>query len=156
MSRGGLRLRVVSVGRDRDFTAAGVAEYVDRIGRGADLTVIELKAETGPSAREREAGALLAAHGKQKGAAELWALDQRGEELTSEGLAQRVGRLRDAATALTLCIGGDEGLSPSVREAARFSWALSRLTLPHRLARLVALEQLYRALEILRGSPYHK
>jgi 23S rRNA (pseudouridine1915-N3)-methyltransferase len=156
MSRGGLRLRVVSVGRDRDFTAAGVAEYKDRIGRGAALTLVELRAESGPSAREREADALLAAHGKQKGAAELWALDQRGEEMTSEELAQRIGRLRDAATALTLCIGGDEGLSPRVREVARFSWALSRLTLPHRLARLVALEQLYRALEILRGSPYHK
>ncbi|GAC1346799.1 MAG: 23S rRNA (pseudouridine(1915)-N(3))-methyltransferase RlmH [Myxococcales bacterium] len=156
MSRGGLRLRVVSVGRDRDFTAAGVAEYADRIGRSAELTLIELRAQTGPSAPEREAESLLAAHGKQRGAAELWALDQRGEELSSEDLALRIGRLRDAATALTLCIGGDEGLAPRVREAARFSWSLSRLTLPHRLARLVALEQVYRALEILRGSPYHK
>lgn len=156
MSRGGLRLRVVSVGRDRDFTADGAAEYAGRIGRSAELTLVELRAESGPAAPEREADALLAAHEKQKGRAELWVLDQGGEQLTSEELAARIGRLRDSATALTLGIGGDEGLAQRVRDAARFRWSLARLTLPHRLARLVALEQLYRALEILRGSPYHK
>jgi 23S rRNA (pseudouridine1915-N3)-methyltransferase len=56
----------------------------------------------------------------------------------------------------SVCIGGDEGLAPEVRDKARFVWSLSRLTLPHRLARVVALEQLYRAFEILRGGPYHK
>jgi 23S rRNA (pseudouridine1915-N3)-methyltransferase len=87
---------------------------------------------------------------------ELWALDERGTAVTSSELAQRIGRLRDSALGLTLCIGGDEGLSPRVREQARFVWSLSRLTLPHRLARVLVLEQLYRAFEILRGAPYHK
>ena len=76
--------------------------------------------------------------------------------MSSAELAHRIGRLRDSALGLTLCIGGDEGLSPRVRTSARFVWSLSRLTLPHRLARLVVLEQLYRAFEILRGAPYHK
>lgn len=83
---------------------------------------------------------------------ELWALDQRGTELTSEELAERVGRTAQ----ITLCIGGDEGLAGAVRKEARFVWSLSKLTLPHRLARVVALEQVYRAFEILRGGPYHK
>ena len=83
---------------------------------------------------------------------ELWALDPRGTELTSEELAARVG----TTASFTLCIGGDVGLDHSLRDQARFIWSLSRLTLPHRLARVVALEQLYRAFEILRGGPYHK
>lgn len=83
---------------------------------------------------------------------ELWALDPRGTELTSEELAARVG----TTASFTLCIGGDVGLDQSLRDQARFIWSLSRLTLPHRLARVVALEQLYRAFEILRGGPYHK
>jgi 23S rRNA (pseudouridine1915-N3)-methyltransferase len=151
-----MRLRLVSVGRDRDFTAEGVAEYTRRLSRAAAVELVELPAASGPGALEREGDAILGAHAKLKGASELWALDQRGVELTSEELAQRIGRLRDASTALLFCIGGDEGLSPRVRAAARFTWSLSRLTLPHRLARLLAVEQLYRAFEILRGSPYHK
>ena len=67
-----------------------------------------------------------------------------------------IDKIRDAAQELTLCIGGDEGLASRVREEARFVWSLSPLTLPHRLARVIVLEQLYRAFEILRGAPYHK
>jgi len=104
---------------------------------------------------DAEADALLE-KAKQKGAGESWALDQRGALLTSSQLAERIGRLRDGSLSLTLVIGGDEGLSPRVREQARFVWSLSPLTLPHRLARVVVLEQVYRAFEILRGGPYHK
>ena len=81
---------------------------------------------------------------------ELWALDQRGIELTSEELAAKL------TAQMTFCIGGDEGHEAGVREQARFVWSLSKLTLPHRLARVVVLEQLYRAFEIIRGGPYHK
>jgi 23S rRNA (pseudouridine1915-N3)-methyltransferase len=118
-------------------------EYAGRIRRFAELELVELKA-AGPA---REAGELL---GKVRG--ELWALDQRGVELTSEQLAERVG----STAQITLCIGGDEGLAEQVRKEARLVWSLSKLTLPHRLARVLALEQLYRAYEILRGGPYHK
>jgi 23S rRNA (pseudouridine1915-N3)-methyltransferase len=151
-----MRLRILSVGRDRDFTAHGVAEYAARLVHGCELELVELKAASGSDAREREGAALLEAAARGKGASELWALDLRGKELSSEELAARVGRLRDSSLGLTLLIGGDEGFAPAVLEAARFRWCLSRLTLPHRLARLVALEQLYRSFEILRGGPYHK
>lgn len=151
-----MRLRLMSVGRDRDFTAEGVAEYAGRLSRATALELVEVPAAAGPAAREREADALLSACAKLKDPRELWALDQAGTALTSEELAARLGRLRDAGVSLALCIGGDEGLSPRVRSAARLTWSLSRLTLPHRLARLLVAEQLYRAFEILRGSPYHK
>ena len=151
-----MRLRILSVGRDKEHTAQGVADYAARLSRSCEVELVELRAETGPAAAEREGAALLAAAARGKGAFELWALDLRGKELSSEELAVRVGRARDASLGLCLLVGGDEGFAPRVLEAARFRWCLSRLTLPHRLARLLALEQLYRSFEILRGGPYHK
>ena len=142
-----MKLRLLSVGKDKGPTAELAQEYAERIRRFAELDVLELRAE-GPA---READALLA-----KARGELWALDERGALLTSGHLSARLGRLRDSAQPLTLCIGGDEGLDPRVRAEARFVWSLSPLTLPHRLARVVCLEQIYRAFEILRGAPYHK
>ena len=142
-----MKIRLLSVGKDKGPTAELAEEYAGRIGRSAELTLLELRAE-GP---EREAESLL---GKVRG--ELWALDERGTLLGSTQLSQRLEKLRDTAQELTLCIGGDEGLASRVREEARFVWSLSPLTLPHRLARVIVLEQLYRAFEILRGAPYHK
>ena len=128
-------------------------DYAQRLRRFAELELVELKAASGPEAKEREAELVLS---RRLPRGELWALDERGEQLASGELAQRIGRLRDSAQDLTLCIGGDEGLSPRVAQEARFCWGLSKLTLPHRLARVLVLEQLYRAFEILRGGPYHK
>jgi len=142
-----LKIRLLSVGKDKGSTAELAEDYATRIRRFVELEVLELRA----AGAEKEADALL---GKVRG--ELWALDQRGAQLSSDQLARRLGRLRDGAASLTLCIGGDEGLSPRVREVARFVWGLSQLTLPHRLAKVLVLEQIYRAFEILRGGPYHK
>ena len=142
-----MKIRLLSVGKDKGPTAELAQEYAERIRRSVELELVELRAE-GPV---REGESLLA---KVRG--DLWALDERGTPLSSRQLAERMGKLRDSARPLTLCIGGDEGLAPSVREAARFVWSLSPLTLPHRLARVIVLEQLYRAFEILRGAPYHK
>ncbi|MBS2022295.1 MAG: 23S rRNA (pseudouridine(1915)-N(3))-methyltransferase RlmH [Deltaproteobacteria bacterium] len=154
--RAGMRLKVISVGRDKDWTGQGVADYAGRLSHVAALELVELPAERGPHAASIEGEGILAAHGKLKAPSELWALDLGGRELSSVELAQKVGRLKDASIGLSLAIGGDEGLSPAVREQARFVWSLGRLTLPHRLARLVVLEQVYRSFEILRGGPYHK
>ncbi|HEY5677950.1 MAG TPA: 23S rRNA (pseudouridine(1915)-N(3))-methyltransferase RlmH [Myxococcales bacterium] len=142
-----MKIRLLSVGKDKGATAELAQEYAERRRRFADLEVLELRGQD-PA---REAAALL-----EKVRGELWALDERGSALTSAQLSEKIGRLRDSAQALTLCIGGDEGLDASVRKQARLVWSLSPLTLPHRLARVVALEQLYRAFEILRGGPYHK
>jgi len=148
-----VKIRLLSVGRDKEFTAQGALEYADRVRRFAELDLVELPAASGPDAKEREAERIL---GKRLPRGELWALDERGRELTSVDLSRRIARLRDSALDLTLCVGGDEGLAPAALCEARLTWSLSRLTLPHRLARVVALEQLYRAFEILRGGPYHK
>jgi 23S rRNA (pseudouridine1915-N3)-methyltransferase len=148
-----VKIRVVSVGRDKGFTAEGAEEYAARLRRVVGLELVEVPAANGPAAKEREAERILE---RRLPRGELWALDERGTELTSVELSRRIARLRDSAVDLTICVGGDEGLAPDALQKADFSWSLSRLTLPHRVARFVALEQLYRAFEILRGAPYHK
>jgi len=155
-----MHIRVISVGRERtnEFTSLAVQDYATRIRRSAELDLVELPAGAGVTSRDREAEGILATHGKTlaRGPGELWAVDERGEQMTSAALADRIGRLRDTSVGLNLAIGGDEGLSSRVIAAAQFRWSLSLLTLPHRLARVVVLEQIYRAFEILRRSPYHK
>jgi 23S rRNA (pseudouridine1915-N3)-methyltransferase len=88
---------------------------------------------------------------------ELWALDERGKEFTSEELAAAVKKRMDGgAQGIAFVIGGADGLPRELVAKAGFVWSLGKLTLPHRLARLIVLEQLYRALSILRGEPYHR
>jgi 23S rRNA (pseudouridine1915-N3)-methyltransferase len=146
------------VGRDRSgWFEPGVQGYAERVRRYTELELVELPAAKGAlppaDARRREGEALL---GKVRPESWLVALDERGTLLDSVELSRLVATARDAGRELVFCIGGDEGLDPSVRERAWKVVALSRMTLPHRLARLVLLEQLYRAFSILRGEPYHK
>ena len=83
-------------------------------------------------------------------------LDERGTEETSEAFAQRVERWLARGQDVALVLGGSDGLSEAVRARGEETLALSRMTLAHRLARVVLVEQLYRAMTILRGEPYHK
>jgi len=86
----------------------------------------------------------------------LVALDERGTSLSSVELSEFLGRAQSASADLLFVIGGDEGLSPDVPTAAKLTLSLSRMTLPHRMARMVLLEQIYRAFSLLRKEPYHK
>lgn len=130
-----MNLEVLSVGKDKGPTLELAQEYARRLQRFTKVQLLELKAVDFSRAR-----------------GEVWLLDRLGAQLTSEELAQRVGRTAQ----ISLCIGPDEGFSDVERKTARFLWSLGKGTLPHRLARVVALEQIYRAFEILRGGPYHK
>jgi 23S rRNA (pseudouridine1915-N3)-methyltransferase len=83
-------------------------------------------------------------------------LDSRGQQLTSSDFAVRLGRLRDDGTQrLVLAIGPADGWSVTARTRANLLFSLGLITLPHELARVVLAEQLYRALTILAGHPYH-
>ena len=153
-----MRLRVLAVGRDRSgLYAPAVEEYVSRLSRHLRFELTEVpeakKLAGTPRAREEEAASLLA---KLSPREHLVALDERGEELTSLGLAERVRRWQERGQDVTLVIGGSDGLAPGVLARAGEKLALSRFTLAHRLARLVLVEQLYRAMTIIRGEPYHK
>jgi len=139
------------VGKDRSgLYEPAVQEYSQRLSHYCRFSTVELPAGR---AKEDEAKALLA-----KVASSDWliALDERGTLLDSVGFSRYVGKAQLQARDLLLVLGGDEGLHPSVTERAHLVLSLSRMTLPHRLARVVIAEQLYRAFTLLRGEPYHK
>ena len=146
-----MRLKLVSVGRERsDPTAPLVADYADRIRKFIPFEEIVLKNDA----------ALRVAERMRREAAKsdlLVALDERGGQVTSHKLAAMVGDwMNRGLSEVTLVIGGADGLPPSILDAAGLRLGLSKMTLPHRLARLVLVEQLYRALAILRNVPYQK
>jgi 23S rRNA (pseudouridine1915-N3)-methyltransferase len=142
-----LRLVVLAVGRLKEsHWVAAEADYVSRIRRYATLEVREVKDEA----------ALVAALPPR---ARLYALDERGENLSSEELARKViahEEQHGGGAPVCFALGGAEGFSKELRARAARTIAFGRITLAHRLARVVLLEQLYRAYTILRGEPYHK
>jgi 23S rRNA (pseudouridine1915-N3)-methyltransferase len=151
-------VRVASIGKDRSgLFEPAVQAYAGRLKHYARFELLELPEAKGvrsaEQSREKEADALLAKKGPQDW---LVALDERGSMLTSPELSAFMGKAQLGARDVLCVIGGDEGLSERVRSAATLTLSLSRLTLPHRLARLVLVEQLYRAFTLLKGEPYHK
>jgi 23S rRNA (pseudouridine1915-N3)-methyltransferase len=95
---------------------------------------------------------------RQRGRTPAYAilLDSRGQQFSSEEFATQLGRLRDDGTQrLVLAIGPADGWSAAARQRANLLFSLGRITLPHQLARVVLAEQVYRALTILAGHPYH-
>lgn len=139
-----MRYCVVAVGRMRDAALRTVAdEYVKRLGRYTHLV-------------EREARDEARLSGAIPERTRLVALSRTGEPWSSADLAQRTAEWDQAGRDVVLLIGGADGLpEPLLRRAERV-WSLSPLTFPHELARVIVLEQLYRAFTIRRGEPYHR
>jgi 23S rRNA (pseudouridine1915-N3)-methyltransferase len=139
-------IRILAVGRVKDPSYAALIDaYARRIRPWADLAIAELK-DRGPA---REAAAMTA---QLRDGEHVVALDERGAARTSRGLAG----LLASHGALAFLLGGPDGLGPAARERADLTLSLSPLTLPHELARLVLVEQLYRGLAINRGHRYHR
>jgi len=141
------------------YLAAGIADFLQRLHSLAEVRELVVKGASGPDSaaeehRAREGTALMARCGPGDF---LLALDQRGENLSSTGLAARLGRLRDSGVkTINLAVGGPWGLDRRLIQRAEWVLSLGPLTLPHELARLVILEQIYRAYAILNHLPYHK
>lgn len=136
-----------------------VAEYMKRLGPYRPVELVELPDETVHEGREavakdREGERVLNA---LKPGAFLVALWERGEQVDSVGLSQRLTALdHEGHREVVFVIGGANGLSQALLARADWKLGLSRLTLPHQFARLFLVEQLYRAERIRRGEPYHK
>jgi 23S rRNA (pseudouridine1915-N3)-methyltransferase len=135
-----------------------VDEYLKRFTAALRVSLVEIEAGQRSGARtgraiEIEGQRLLAALRKDE---YVVALDERGTEMTTSALAKWLGaRMRDGRD-LALLIGGPDGFAPEVRARADFKWALSKLTFPHALVRVVLAEQLYRAHSLLTHHPYHR
>jgi 23S rRNA (pseudouridine1915-N3)-methyltransferase len=159
-------IRVIAVGKLKEvFFKDACSDYATRLGNlVSKLDVIEVADEPTPdgasvaeeaSIRQREAVRILGKVGERD---YVIACDLAGRQLDSLAFAQH---LMDAATfhsasTFTIVIGGSLGLDSSVLGRSNFRWCFGKLTLPHQLARVIALEQTYRAFKILRGEPYHK
>ncbi len=149
----------MSVGKDRSgLFEPAVQEYASRLAHYTRFELVELPEASGRKlkpgdAKLTEAEAILS---RRKPQDWVVALDERGKQLDSVELSRYLAKAQGGAKDLLFVIGGDEGLDDSVRQAAHLTLSLSRMTLPHRLARLVLIEQLYRAFTILKGEPYHK
>ena len=83
-------------------------------------------------------------------------LDEQGRQLYSRGLAAKLGDWQNDGRDVCFVIGGPDGVSDTCRQRADFTWSLSQLTLPHGLARVLLMEQLYRAHALQTGHPYHR
>ena len=122
---------------------------------GVELREVEEgRARRAEDRQAEEARAILAAAPK---GAWLALLDERGAAMTSAQWAGEIGKARDeAAPAYAVAIGGPDGLDPALRAQARTILSFGAMTWPHQLVRVMASEQLYRALSILSGHPYHR
>ncbi|NLC70403.1 MAG: 23S rRNA (pseudouridine(1915)-N(3))-methyltransferase RlmH [Desulfuromonadaceae bacterium] len=154
-----MKLRIVCVGKlSASFFKEGVEEYLARVRRYLACEIVELKegaTRKGDSrqTKDREGEAIL---GKIPQQAFAVILDQRGGNLTSEGLADFLAaKMVTGTSEIDFVIGGAYGLSNAVRARADLLLSLSSLTLPHQMVRLLLLEQLYRGFTIIRNEPYH-
>ena len=159
-----MQIRVIAVGKIKEqFLREGIAEYEKRLRPYAKLQVVELSEEKRPQtaspvnesvAIEKEGERILGAVAENSF---VIALDVKGQSWSSEELAASFGeRELSGQNQLAFVIGGDLGLSPAVLARSNLRLSLSKMTFTHPMARLLLLEQVYRAFRILRGEPYHK
>ena len=156
-----MKYTVVAVGKLKErFWSDACAEYLKRLQPYAKTQVVEVpdvdptKAGGERAAVEREGASILKALPER---AHVVLLAIEGTQRTSEGLSARLDDLALSGTSeVVFVIGGSCGVSDGVRARANETLSFGKITLPHNLARVVLLEQLYRACKISRNEPYHK
>jgi len=154
-----MRVRVIAIGtRMPTWVRSACDEYLRRLRGGLAVALTEIEPAT---RRAGGAGQAVAREGERLLAALLPSdhvivLDEHGRELTTRELAGWLGSRMQQGEDLAFLIGGPDGLAAGVRSRSDLTLALSRLTLPHALARVLLCEQLYRAHCILANHPYHR
>lgn len=158
------RITLLCVGKLKEkFYAAAAAEYAKRLGRYCRLELVELPEERlpeDPSPAQIEAALAKeaeAVRGKLPPSPTLTALCVEGQMLSSEELARRMAAwASQGESRLAFLIGGSNGLHASIKAQAQLKLSMSPMTFPHHLARVMLLEQIYRAYQINAGTKYHK
>jgi 23S rRNA (pseudouridine1915-N3)-methyltransferase len=144
-----VKIKLVWIGKTKDAAIQSLTdEYLKRLSRYAEVEGVALKDEA--------AILRLCARDGRPSRHTLVLLDERGKQLSSEELAKFVRDYQDRnPLPLLFAVGGADGFSEQARQAAALVLSLGKMTLAHELARVVLLEQLYRAFTILKGHPYH-
>lgn len=154
-----MKLRIISVGHKMpSWVETACAEYTKRMPRELTLEIIEIKPDKRADGKnsavvqEAEAKRILDAVGKDF----LIACDERGQEVTTLQLAEKMQHWQTFGRDVSIVIGGADGLYPELKKQADWLWGLSKLTLPHAFVRVLLCEQLYRAYSVIQGHPYHR
>lgn len=141
------KITIITVGTPQlSFTKDGIAEYMKRIGRFAQVDLIHVKENKNTS------GKILKLCDKKF----CILLDEKGKQYSSTELADFLESKHSQSIDLVFVIGGPDGHEPEIRNIADDIWSLSRLTFPHDMAVLILIETLYRSLSINQGHPYHR
>ncbi len=152
-----MELALLAVGRLRSYYREAADDYARRIGHYARLTEIEIReaSRAGSVERQRSQEAERLRQKLPAGGIVV-ALARGGSAWSSAELARRLSQWQQQGRPVVLVVGGSQGLDPGFTAIAAHRWSMGAITLPHELARVVVLEQLYRGFTILRGEPYHK
>ena len=155
-----MKISLITVGTKMPtWVKQGTDEYLKRFKRDLTVDIVEVPAaprnKQGSAAKwiATEHKAILNAHTKGH---RLGLLDVKGKQLSTEQLSQKLETWMGEGQHWSLVIGGPDGVSKELETMADFRWSLSPLTLPHPLARIVVVEQLYRAWSVMHGHPYHR
>ncbi len=158
-----MKIRILCVGKMKeDYFLKAQAEYAKRLSRFASLEILELADERTPDRpTESQKNAVLKKEGERilkavSGFDVVSALAVEAQQLDSQRFAEKLGERMAMGKSLCYVIGGSLGLAEDVKRRADELFSLSALTFPHRLARIVLLEQLYRGFKICHGQVYHK
>lgn len=156
-----MHIRIIAVGKVKEaWQKEGISDLIRRLTPYTSITITEIPDQKFSSAKEkvraiiREGEALLSA---AKEPAFLIALDPAGTEMGSEVFSDLIRKREVSGFGdLVFVIGGPDGLSDEVRVRSDLTLSLSQMTFTHTIARLLLLEQIYRAFRIIRGEPYHR
>lgn len=158
-----MKIKIYAIGKVKDFYKAGVDEYIKRLSSYCKVEVIELKDESiSDKPSEKEISKAIDTEGKRvlslvKDNEYLIALDLSKKELDSVEFSKYLkNKLESNGASISFVIGGSYGLSNELKARVNDSICLSKMTFPHQLARLILLEQIYRAFKILNNETYHK
>jgi len=154
-----MKLRIISVGHKMpDWVETACNEYIKRMPRELAIEIIEIKPDkradgkNSTAVQEAEAKRILEAAGKDF----LIACDERGQQITTLQLAEKMKFWQTLGKDVSIIIGGADGLHENLNQSADWLWGLSPLTLPHAFVRVLLSEQLYRAHSVIQGHPYHR
>lgn len=146
-----MKLIIISVGKEKDELTVEIVKHFElRIMRYLPLEWIYIPHD---ATKEKE-GEKIMSHLKKEDYVVL--LDEKGRDMKSEALAELVeNRMVDSVRRMVFIIGGAYGVSKAIEERANYVWKLSSLVFPHMLVRVILVEQLYRAITIIKGEKYH-
>ena len=159
-----MQLRIIGIGRLKKAPERELCEtYIKRFAHSArplgfgDLSVVEREESKKPTAEARKAEEADAIGAHYVAGQNLIVLDETGDDMSSRALADLLnGWKDDGVPCTTFVIGGPDGLAPEIRQSATRIFRFGRMTWPHRLVRVMILEQLYRSATILANHPYHR